>query len=267
MSWKWEELTAPVFADAVKEVNGTCVVPIAVLEKHGGHLPLGMDMLFIRDVAERAAALEPAIIFPPYYFGQIAEGRHWPGTVAIPHRLQFDLLENTCQEIARNGMKKIILLNGHGGNELFLPNFAVSVLDAPRDYTVFVIRLRDYLSPVLESQEWKDQMVSEYDLHGGEMETSMMMGVNPDLVKLEAAVPEEGKRLGRLAHLPGVFTGLFWYADFPNHFAGDPTHATPRKGEFLLQRLAEQVANVVKAVKADTVTPQLAEEFYGRCEH
>jgi creatinine amidohydrolase len=267
MSWKWEEFTAPEFAEAVQQVDGTCIVPIGVIEKHGGHLPLGMDLLFIRNVAERAAALEPAMIFPPYYFGQIAEAKHCPGTLVTPHKLQLDLLTNACDEIARNGMKKIILLNGHGGNESFLPYFVQTMLEAPRDYVVFNIRLRDYLSPVLESPEWKAQMVSAYDSHGGEMETSMMLGVQPELVKLEAAVVEDGNRLGRLAHLPSIYTSVTWYADFPHHFAGDPTHATPEKGEFLLQRLAEQVALRIKGVKADTVTQQLAKEFYARGQH
>ncbi|MHB9133281.1 MAG: creatininase family protein [Armatimonadota bacterium] len=266
MGWKWEEFTAPEFAEAVKQVDGTCVVPIGVIEKHGDHLPLGTDLLFVRDVTERAVAQEPAIVFPPYYLAQISEAQHCPGTVATPYQLQYEILEHTCNEIARNGMKKIILLNGHGGNEFFLPNFALSMLDKPRDYVVFIIRLGDYLHSTMQSEEWKAQMVSEFDSHGGEMETSLLMRINPNLVKMQAAT-NNGMRMNRLAHLPKVYTSVLWYADFPSHFAGDPTHATPEKGEFLLERFSAQVANIIKGIKADTETQRLAAEFYGRFQH
>ena len=107
----WEELTSKEFADACEKVKGTCIVPFGVYEKHGNHLPLGTDVMVARKIAREVAKIEPAVVFPDYYFGQIAEARHVPGTIFIAPELLYGLLENVCREISRNGLKKIILLN------------------------------------------------------------------------------------------------------------------------------------------------------------
>lgn len=261
----WEELTCPEFAEAVKRVGGVCLVPWGVLEKHGNHLPVGTDVIVARDVARRAAAIEPAVVFPTLYFGQISEGKHWPGAVALPHRLMFDLLEGVCEEIARNGFKKIILLNGHGGNEGLLGVFAQSTLDRPRDYMVYPLRLANYMGPVNADPAYKKQMVSSFDMHGGETETSTVLAVNQKLVKMDA-ITNDGLPTGRLAQLP-VYTGISWYAEYPNHYAGEPAAATVEKGEFLMTGYARNVARIIQAVKADAMAPKLVQEFYSRGKH
>ena len=82
LSPKWEELTGPDFIQAIAQAKGTCALPIGIIEKHGPQLPLGTDLLNVRKAVEDAAAQEYTVIFPPYYFGQIFEARHQPGTVA-----------------------------------------------------------------------------------------------------------------------------------------------------------------------------------------
>ena len=69
-----------------------------------------------------------------------------------------------------------------------------------------------------------------------------------------------------MAHLPHVNTGIAWYANYPHHYAGDATHATPEKGNFLLERLAQRLAAIIRAVKEDSVTPALTAEFYQRAD-
>lgn len=266
MRWNWEELTAPEFARAVADASGVCVLPVGVIEKHGEHLPLGTDLSAVRAVAERATAQEPALIFPSYYFGQIHEAKHVPGTIALTHELMFALLDNICAEIARNGCKKIILLDGHGGNRALLPAFVMSRLERPRDYTVYLVGLGGYMPAGLNDPQWQAMQESELDEHAGEGETSVQLALNPELVRMDAVAP--GTRpLGRLAHLPHVFTATFWYADYPDHYAGDAHPATAEKGEFLLQRYAARVAEIIAAVKADTVAPALEREFYSRNQH
>ncbi len=74
---QYEELTAPDFIRAVEKSGATAVIPMGILEKHGPHLPLGTDLLDIREVVLRAARQEYTIVFPPYYFGQIFEAKHY----------------------------------------------------------------------------------------------------------------------------------------------------------------------------------------------
>lgn len=81
-SAQWEELTAADFAQAIHQAQGTCILPFGIIEKHGAQLPLGTDLFDIRYVSVHAAEQEYAVIFPAYYFGQIFEARHEPGTLA-----------------------------------------------------------------------------------------------------------------------------------------------------------------------------------------
>src|SRR5579863_1503934 len=137
-STHWEELTGPDFQQAIAKAQNTCVLPFGIIEKHGPQLPLGTDLINVRYASLQGAGQEYAIVFPEYYFGQIFEARQEPGTIAYSARLQLDLLQETTDEMARNGCKKIVIVNGHGGNNHLLPFFAQSQMASPRDYVVYV---------------------------------------------------------------------------------------------------------------------------------
>jgi len=141
LSVHWEELTGADFRDGIRQSQGTCLLPFGILEKHGPHLPLGTDLLNVRYATLHAAQQDYAVVFPEYYFGQIFEAKHEPGTVAYSTQLQLALLQETTDEMARNGCKKVIIVNGHGGNEHLLPFFAQAQLEKPRDYVVYVLGL------------------------------------------------------------------------------------------------------------------------------
>src|SRR4029077_10303481 len=79
---KWEEMTAADFEKALQTAKGTCVLPFGIIEKHGPHLPLGNDLINVRYAVLHGVAKEFAVVFPEYYFGQIFEARHEPGTIA-----------------------------------------------------------------------------------------------------------------------------------------------------------------------------------------
>src|SRR5436309_470877 len=138
LSVHWEELTAADFREGIHRAQGTCLLPFGILEKHGPHLPLGTDLLDVRYTALHAAEQEYAVVFPEYYFGQIAEAKHEPGTMAYSRDMQLALLQETTDETARNGCKKILIVNGHGGNNSLLPFFAQTQLDTPHDCVVYV---------------------------------------------------------------------------------------------------------------------------------
>src|SRR6201994_2168627 len=95
LSTKWEELTAADFRDAIAQAKGTCLLPFGILEKHGPHLPLGTDLLNVRYASLQATSQEYAVVFPEYYFGQIFEAKHEPGTIAYSMELQLRLLQET----------------------------------------------------------------------------------------------------------------------------------------------------------------------------
>src|SRR5213595_3250595 len=139
LSVHWEELSAADFRDGISRAQGTCLLPFGILEKHGPHLPLGNDLLNVRYAALNAAQQEYAIVFPEYYVGQIFEAKHQPGTIAYSSRLQHDLLQETVSEMARNGCRKILIVNGHGGNTALLQYFAQTELETPKEYIVYTM--------------------------------------------------------------------------------------------------------------------------------
>ncbi len=186
LSTHWEELTAEDFVQAIHEAKGVCLLPFGIMEKHGPHLPIGTDLIDVRYAALHAAAQEYAVVFPEYYFGQISEARHEPGTVAYSRNMQLALLQETTDEMARNGCKKVVIVNGHGGNEHLLPYFAQCQLDRPRDYVVYV------LDGERSKPGGPSKKSTGVDYHAGENETSNTLVSHPDLVHLDRAASESG---------------------------------------------------------------------------
>jgi creatinine amidohydrolase len=261
LSTQWEELTGPDFIKAIHQSQGVCLLPFGIIEKHGPQLPLGTDLINVRYASQHGAAEEYAVVFPPYYFGQIAEARQQPGTVSYSWRMQLDLLQETTDEMARNGCKKIVIVNGHGGNESLLPYFAQSQLQTPHDYVVYVYWWHAGNAPGRPKQH------STVDMHAGESETAHTMVSRPDLVHQDRAGEESGADQSRL-HLPeGVYTGIWWYARFPNHYAGDGGVATKELGEFDMKAWADGIANVIRSVKADDESLKLQNQFYEDAKH
>lgn len=258
----WEELTASQFAEAVVASDGVCILPIGVMERHGEHLPLGTDLYMAREVAIQAACREPVVVFPPYYFSQIFEARHQPGTIALPADLLVQVLGAVCDEIARNGFKKIAILNGHGGNTFFLKFFCQAQLERRREYAVYLIEGSPEVAAIM-----KELRETRFDMHAGEWETSEMLTAHPDLVHMDEArrlPPAWGE--GRLSHLKGVFTGIGWYANFPDHYAGDGAVGSADRGRQTLEASVSFVAQTLRGIKQDTATLELQRQFYERAD-
>ncbi len=261
LSVQWEELTAEDFVQGIRQSGGTCLLPFGILEKHGPHLPLGTDLLDVRHAVLGAAQQEYAVVFPEYYFGQIFEAKHEPGTMAYSRTLQLDLLQETTDEMARNGCKKVMIVNGHGGNESLLPYFAQTQLAAKHDYVVYVFGLPQ---PPPGGPAKKS---TAPDMHAGEAETSSMMITRPDLVHMDRANKESGADQARV-HLPDtVYTAIWWYARFPEHYSGNGALATKELGQFDMTGWIDSLVKAIRAVKADSTSLQLQNEFYEKSTH
>jgi creatinine amidohydrolase len=259
---QWEELTAGDFVAATQKAQGVCVLPFGILEKHGPHLPLGTDLITVRYVSLSAAQQEYSVVFPQYYFGQIFQARHEPGTVSYSRRLQLDLLQETTDEMARNGCKKIIIANGHGGNDNLLPYFAQSQLAARHDYVVYI-----YTPPSTENLPGRPPLKSSWGGHADEAETSHMLVFRPDLVRMDRVATESGKDLRRLKLPDSLYNGIWWYACFPEHYAGEASGANRALGEFDMKGATEALVAAIRAVKADQESLRLQNEFFEKAQH
>lgn len=262
---KMEDLSALEFKEAVKKSSKTVIIPIGVLEKHGPHMPLGTDVFTAREMALRAAEKEYVVVFPWYYFSQINEAKHQPGTIAYSPELIWKILQETLDELSRNGFEKIIIVNGHGGNKAFLEYFGISQLSERRDYSLYWYQ--PSYDPEVIRQAEAITMRDELDQHAGNRETSMVKAIVPDLVHPEIADMQPGVDYDRISNLEHVYTGIWWYASYPNHYSGDGSKAKAEAGELILESITEQFAEVIRDIKADKNVKKLQDMFYDDAEN
>lgn len=261
MQIRWEHLTPPEFKKLAKEEQ-LCILPIGSLERHGEHMPFGTDALVAHSIACRAAEQEPCVVFPPYWFGQVHEAACFTGTINFPTDLLVKMLETLVDQIAQNGFKKILIVNGHGGNNHFLEYFSMSQLDREVDYTLYISFA--YGGPKFSALDIWERPGGG---HADEGETSLAMAAIPGTVKMDQqsfAEPIEPK--SDLAHIKEkkIYTPLWWYGMYPENVTGNPCAGTPEKGEAALTAAAEDLADVIRTVKTDTAVPRLQKEFYDR---
>lgn len=225
---RWDELTAGDWSKALEKSSSTCILPIGILEKHGPHAPIGSDLIHVREWAARATKKEYAVVFPDYFYGQINEARHQPGTFALPAHLVMELLDSTCAEIARNGFNKIVIINGHGGNPNLIRYFIQTQLERKRNYAIYFFEptidssLNEKIKKIRKSDAATDQ-------HAGERETSTLLYLRPDLVKMDHAKDESGANQQRLS-IPNVYTAIWWYANYPNQLCRARSGGNKRTG-------------------------------------
>ena len=260
LSAKWEELTAADFVKALQQSRGTCALPFGILEKHGPAGVLGTDLINVRFSTLKAAKDEYAIVFPEYYAGQIFEAKHQPGTIAYSTHLQLEMLQETVAEMARNGCQKIVIVNGHGGNNALVQYFAQIQLESPKDYVVYTLSALGAPQGTAAAAPSRPGV----DGHAGEGEVSNLMASRPELAHPERSSTESGADLNRLELPEGVYTGIWWYAKFPNHYQGDSTNATAARGQATTDAIATRIANALRAIKRDEVGPRLQKEFFER---
>lgn len=208
----WTELDGPA--------PRTVVVPVGALEQHGPHLPLDTDARIAAAVARRAAADDPALLLaPPVAYGASGEHEGFPGTLSIGHAALRALLV----ELGRSaGMwaSRLLFVNGHGGNLPTVPEAVAQLRYEGRDVA------------------WFGCTVPRGDAHAGRTETSILLALDPDLVRTDALATGNTTPLVEL--LPILTSGGVAAAS-TNGVLGDPRAATPEEGSRLL---AEMVASL-----------------------
>jgi creatinine amidohydrolase len=131
-----------------------------------------------------------------------------------------------------------------------------------RSYNVYTY----FIGHITEEQQKKAcEIAKTNDLgfHAGLTETSAIMYLRPDLVDMDAQDIKESQSMGRLAEIreKSVFTGYNWYAEYPYHFAGDPSPSTPEFGKMIFDMYCENLAGIIRAVKKDDVSEKMIREF------
>ena len=239
----WKFLTA---ADLRAKVQSGAIVvlPVASMEQHGPHLPVGVDSILSEAVcqaaAERIAGDTPVVVAPTLWCGMAEHHMGFGGTFTFDIPTYRTVLQCLLKSIERHGFKRVLIVNGHGGNiaalAAFLPDIARDIRLQVRVTTYFE-QARAALAEVLEDQDGVH--------HACEAETSLMMVVAPDSVRREKLSEAFGP-----AHSSAPPAGVARYRSFrditPSGVIGDARRSSAEKGEKLMTACRDGIAAVLR---------------------
>ncbi|MBP0002186.1 MAG: creatininase family protein [Cyanobacteria bacterium SBC] len=234
------------------KANVVLVQPVGAIEQHGPHLPLVVDSAI--GVAVLGKALDrldtdiPAYALPPLHYGKSNEHQHFPGTVSLSAETLLATLRDLADSLYRAGFRKLILMNSHGGQPQVMEIAATDIHAKYEDFWVFPIftwRVSDVYKSLMSNEE------RQFAMHAGDAETSLMLAILPQWVRMSKAVkeypPDRPSEIGLAAK--GALTFSWLTRDISDSgVVGDATAATIEKGEQILDSLAEGWANLIREV-------------------
>ncbi|WP_416400755.1 creatininase family protein [Alicycliphilus denitrificans] len=263
----WSELGARDFAQARASglaQRAVAVLPVAAVEQHGPHLPLSVDATLLQGVIAAALPLLPAglpaLFLPPQNVGLSTEHLSYPGTLTLSPATLIALWTELGECVARAGVRKLLLLNGHGGNVAPMDIVARELRQRcgllVYGSSWFGLPLPDEVSGLFDAEEHR------FGIHGGAIETSMMLHLAPATVRMEHARHWPSSSQERAARYPILGNGrsakLGWAIEdyHPAGAVGDAAGATADKGRAVVQAAARALAQLIAEIHAlplDTV--------------
>ena len=251
----WGELTWPQAEQRLKEID-VALLPVGAIEQHGPHLPLDTDAFdadyLAKKVAEACSNPKP-LVLPLIPYGVSYHHAEFQGTVTIGNDTLSRLVYEIGMSVAKNGIKKLIIINGHGGNEPAL-NYAGQMIN--RDAHIFV---------AVDTGETSDVDIDAItetpnDVHAGEIETSTTMAIRPNHVKMSLAtkfIPNFSSRYLNFSSKRGVTWHAYTNKISSSGVMGDPTKASAEKGEKIWEIMIAHLVALVEDLKSLTL-----EELY-----
>ncbi len=243
----WAELTWPEAEEKLSTMD-VAILPVGAIEQHGPHLSLDVDSFdadyLAKRVAEACSDPKP-LVLPLIPYGVSYHHNDFKGTISISNDALSKLVYEVGISLARNGIKKLIILNGHGDNKPTLQYAAQMINQDARIFTcVDTGETSDYdIDKITETTN---------DVHAGEVETSTSLATRPQLVKMnlaESSIPHFSTRYLNFSSV----RGLPWYAYTKkfseNGVMGDPTKATAEKGEKIWEMMIAHLVVLVEDLK------------------
>lgn len=187
------ELAWPVYAEKVK--NGAItLIPVGALEQHGPHMSMNPDVLLPTAISERVAANIDGLVAPAIAYGYKSQqksggGNHMPGTTSLDGSTVTHIIRDVLKELARHGVRKAVLVNGHYENSAFITegvDLALRELrwDNIRDFRCIILSYWDFIDQEAIDAIYKGDFPGWAVEHGGVLETSLMLHLHPDLVDM-----------------------------------------------------------------------------------
>jgi creatinine amidohydrolase len=257
----WADLTSRHFAQLAASPligNAVAVLPVAAIEQHGPHLPMSVDTTLVNGVVNASLAHLPAdlplLFLPTQQIGKSNEHIRFPGTLTLSAQTLINVWMELGASVARSGIKKLVLLNSHGG-QVSVMDIVARDLRTAHDLIVYHtswynLPLGDAVTGLFPPEEHR------FGIHAGDMETSMMLALAPQLVDMAQAKNFRSSSQDRAAQYPILGNGssakLGWQMqDYnPQGAAGNAAAATATKGHALVNAAGLQLARLLQEVSS-----------------
>jgi creatinine amidohydrolase len=248
----WQELCTTDFASLDAE-RTVVLLPVAAVEQHGPHLPLATDALINEAVVCAALAVLPAdasvLVLPALPVGDSLEHSAYPGTLVADMDHLLGLWLSVGRSVARAGLRKLVIFNSHGGQRAHVDQAALRLRVAHR---MLVVRAHSFALGMPPGLFDVDELA--HGIHGGAVETSLMLHLRPDLVRLDAMT--DFVPLGRTLAARGALLGAEKPVGFgwmtqdlnPAGACGDARAAHADKGRLLLEHMAHRLVALLEEV-------------------
>ncbi|WP_443029052.1 creatininase family protein [Spirulina sp. CS-785/01] len=234
------------------KANVVIVQPIGAIEQHGPHLPLVVDAAIATGILGKALSQLnpeiPAYSLPPLYYGKSNEHWHFPGTITLSGETLASVLREMAESLYRAGFRKLVFINGHGGQPQVLEMVARDLHQEYGDFLLFPLFAWKVPNEAAELISPKEL---ELGIHAGDAETSIMLSLLPEQVKTDRFLCEYPPTLpeGSLLSMEGQLPFAWVTQDLTRSgVIGDATSATKEKGDRLLASVAAGWVQVLEEI-------------------
>jgi len=250
------EMSWPEVEKSLKKTD-IVLLPVGSTEEHGHHLPIDNDTFVAYEIAKRAAKeVEKdigALVAPPVPFGESEGIMGFPGTISLRNETLVNVYKEVCKCLVHHGFKKIVFINGHGGNP---PAISTAMNDVAHETGAFLACVNYWETSSDLMMKIKETELTPF--HACELETSISLAVGQrvDMGKARAGVPPIDPALSDYIRptplKPKVAISVTFPTMKPPHVGtiGDPTKATLRKGERLVEDTVSKIASFLRSIKA-----------------
>ncbi|CAN5418162.1 creatininase family protein [soil metagenome] len=250
----WQHLTTTDFA-RVDPARTIALLPVAAIEQHGPHLPLATDAIInegvVAETLRRLPASSSVLVLPAMNVGDSLEHTAFPGTLSADMDTLVSLWLSIGHAVSATGIRKLVIFNSHGGQKAHVDLAALRLRVA---LGMLVLRAHSFSFGVPAGSFEADELA--HGLHGGAVETSLVMHLKPELVRTDelANFASTGIAMAARGGLIGVEkpVGIGWMTQDlnPSGACGNAALATPEKGAALLDHLASRMVALLAEVEA-----------------
>ncbi len=252
----YEEMKWPEIKEVITE-DRVVIIPVATLEDHGHHLPINTDVAITSTICRKAAERisGETILLPPQYHGYSPHHLDFPGPITIDGPIFIEFMRNVTKSLVHHGFRRILLVNGHGSNEPWLDTIArLTNVDHPNTLcaTLSWWAIPEVAESVNEIRTSEKGGMS----HAGELETSMMLAIQPELVNMSKAVKDISYQISKyfphddFYYPPGPVRMMpYWSTISKTGVMGDPTVATKEKGDIWLEAAIKGLIGIIRDFK------------------